>query len=171
MTMSESKYPIRYFLFKTGQIGHKRATPYLDAKSFQKGKFLFHKTVYPTTGCNVSEVRACVRVCVRACVNASVRACVHVSSSIIFRGGSRLVDRGVSVSRSHHLVLLTNREWRGRRDGGGTGGRGRWGAGDGGRGTGDGGMGRHMCRSTYRRVNISRLLILQSLHCHTLLPM
>ena len=29
---------------------------------------------------------------------------------------------------------------------------------------GEGGAGRHMCRSTYRRVNISRLLIYQSLH-------
>ena len=28
------------------------------------------------------------------------------------------------------------------------------------------GEGRHMCRSTYRRINISRLVILKSLHWH-----
>ena len=48
-----------------------------------------------------------------------------------------LLAGGVSVSRSHMSFYLR------------TGGR---------------GAERHMCRSTYRRVNISRLLILQSLH-------
>ena len=54
------------------------------------------------------------------------------------RGGCRLVGRGVSVSHSHMLFYL--------RSGG------RWVGLD------------DMCRSTYRRVNIRWLLILQSLY-------
>ena len=57
------------------------------------------------------------------------------------RDGSRLVGRGFSVSRSHMSFYL--------RTGGG-----------GGVGVGGG----HLCRSTFIRVDISRLLILQSLH-------